>query len=153
VRAAPDAAAPIVATVVEPEVIAFVSGFVIARKLKWTEIEVIREHARIRGYVRDSELTDTKDILHGIGTGGGTGFGMSHSDRIDVPAGTCLFDREDGQVVGVQIKTAERLGERRSEVAGWSKVYVDSPWAVLPIFVHDTGSDPNQRTLESCAAR
>jgi len=148
IRAAPDPTAPIIAVVVGRAVV----GFVEARGA-WTEVVVPRAYARIRGFVRATELVPPDDELTSFGTGGGHGFGMSHAHRIVVPAGTCLYDKPTGDVVGVQIKESERHGERGSDVDGWSRVYVDSPWAVLGFFVHDTGSDPNRPVWESCARR
>jgi hypothetical protein len=147
VRAAPDATASIVAIIVgDPR------AFVISRG-PWSEVELVRDHARIRGFVREAELRPDDDQLGSFGTGGGTGFGMSHTDRLAVAAGTCLYDKIGGDVIGVTIKDLERLGERETDQAGWSRVYVDSPWAVLGYFVHDTGSDPKQPVWESCAKR
>lgn len=146
IRAAPDANAPAVATVLGKDVI----GFVTTRGA-WTEVEVVRRYARIRGFVRASELLTTDESLDASGTGGGHGFGMSHAHRMSVPAGTCLYDVPNGQVIGVQIKESVRYGERDRDVDGWSRVYVDSPWAVFGFFVHDTGGDPKQPVWESCA--
>jgi hypothetical protein len=147
VRAAPDASSPIVGIVLGNDVI----GFVNARGA-WSDVEIPRPHARIRGFVRTSELrkADGDGIGHGSGTG--TGFGMSHSDRISVPAGACLYDKVNGEVVGVQIADSEHLGESDVE-AKWSRVYIDSPWAVLGFFVHDTGSDSKLPVWESCTRR
>lgn len=146
VRLAPDERAPIVATVIEKDLVAFV----IARG-EWTEIEIPRAFARVRGFVRASELRASTDDLVGHGSGTGSGFGMSHSDRIVTPAGTCLFDSANGSVVGVTIAESERHGDRGDDA--WSRVFVNSPWAVLSFFVHDTGSDPKQPVWESCTRR
>ena len=145
IRAAPHARAPIVGVVIGKEVI----GFVAARGA-WTEVEIPRPYARVRGFVRASDLRAASDELSMSGTGGGSGFGMSHRDRLAIPAGVCLYDAEDGNVVGVTIADAERYGERSE---GWSRVYINSPWAVLGFFVHDTGSDPKQPVWEACTRR
>jgi hypothetical protein len=147
-RASADATAPIVATVLGADVI----GFINARG-PWVDVEVVRRHARIRGFVRASELAPIGEEPLRIGTTGGHGFGMSHAQRVVVAAGTCLFDAANGQVVGVQIKESTRYGERDIDVDGWSRVYVNSPWAVLGFFVHDRGGDPKQPVWESCARR
>ena len=148
IRAGRDAKAPIVATIVGKTVL----GSVVAPGA-WTEVEIVRRGARIRGFVQKAEVGPTTEELETHGTGGGHGFGMSHTQRLIVPAGTCLYDAANGQVAGVQIKQSERYGERATDVDGWSRVYVDSPWAVYGFFVHDTGSDPKQPVWESCARR
>lgn len=148
IRVAPDTSAAIVATVVGKQVLAS-----IARAGEWTEVEVTRPSARIHGFVQKAELGPATDEFSTGGTGGGHGFGMSHTQRFVVPASTCLYDEVQGQVAGVQIKESERYGERETGVDGWSRVYVDSPWAVYGFFVHDTGSDPKQPVWESCAHR
>ncbi len=148
-RAAPDDTAPIVGVVLGADVI----GFVDNARGAWTEVEVPRDHARLRGFVRAAALRPAGDELIGHGSGTGSGFGISDTARIVVPAGTCLFDRASGEVAGVQLAESERYGERDVEGDGWSRVYVDSPWAVLGFFVHDTGSDPKQPVWESCANR
>ena len=145
-RARPDRASPIVAVVLDDGV----RGFVISRHA-WNEVEILRPHAKLRGFVQTSELRADDDEINIGGTSGGHGFGMSHAHRLVIPAGTCLFDKPTGEVVGVQIKESERYGERDSDVDKWSRVYVDSPWAVLGFFVHDTGSDPTLPVWESCA--
>ena len=147
IRAAGDASAPIVGIVLGEDVIGFV-----ATRGEWTEVEIPRPYARVRGFVRESELRPASDELTGFGSGSGSGFGMSHTDRIAIPAGTCLYDADNGNVVGVTTGDAERYGERR-EGDGWSRVYINSPWAVLGFFVHDTGSDPKQPIWEACTRR
>jgi len=57
----------------------------------------------------------------------------------------------DGEVAGVQTTASERYGKRTTDSLGWSQIYIDNPWAVSSLFVHDTGSDPKQPAWESCA--
>lgn len=142
IRARPDLAAPIVAIVREE-----VTGAIVTPG-PWTELEIVRPHARIVGFVERSSIAPTDDHFGTIGIGGGHGFGMSHADRIDVPAGTCLFDGKEGEVIGVQLVATTRLGDRGDDA--WSLVYVDSPWSATELFVHDTGSDPKQPHFASC---
>ena len=142
-RAAPDANAPVVAIVLGD-----VIGYVDAPG-PWTIVELLRDHARIRGYVPAKDLLPTHDDVTISGVGSGSGWGISDTARIHVPKGTCLFDRANGQVAGVQLEDDERYVDIDED--GWRRVYVDSPWAVLGFFVHDMGSDPKQPKLESCA--
>jgi hypothetical protein len=146
VRAAPNANAPLVAIVLG-DIVGFVNARGVANA--WMDVEIPRDHARIRGYVQAKDLLPADEESIDFGTGGGSGFGISDTARIQVPTGTCLFDRANGDVVGVQLEAAERYVDQ--DDGGWSRVYVDSPWAVLGFFVHDIGSDPKQPKLESCA--
>ncbi|HET9483978.1 MAG TPA: hypothetical protein VFO79_08475, partial [Xanthomonadales bacterium] len=128
-RAAGDASAPIVGVVLGKEVLGFVE-----KRGAWTEVEIPRPFARVRGFVRASELRPATDDLTGFGSGRGGGFARTHTDRIVIPAGTCLYDVADGDVVGVTTAEAERYGERQTETDGWSRVFVNSPWAVFGFF-------------------
>jgi hypothetical protein len=118
----------------------------------WTEIEVLRPYARIRGFVESFMLLDREDLDLGLGGCMGQGFGMSHADRIDVPAGTCLYDRANGEVVGVATETQVRLGARARPGSEWSMVYVDTRWSITSMYVRDGGRDPDRPALDSCVA-
>lgn len=125
---------------------------VIARREGWTLVELRRPYARIRGYVPSLALAPTGDAEIGWGTCGRGGFGMSHADRIEVPAGTCLFDQAGGEVVGVAAAAKVRFGARARGGDEWSMVYVLTRWARASLYVHDTGHDPAHPALEACAA-
>lgn len=150
IRAAPDPRAAVIATIEqlgseEPDVRAAVVRTVGA----FREIELIRHYVRIRGFVLASEVTVVGEPLIGHGAGSGHGFGMSHTDRIDIPAGTCLFDAIDGEVTGVQLAPSTRMGRRRTD-GPWSMVYVENAWSVATLYVRDTSGDPKQPHWESC---
>ncbi|MDQ3365921.1 MAG: hypothetical protein M3680_10890 [Myxococcota bacterium] len=145
IRAAPRADAPVIAVVESAELV----GSLISRET-WAEVEVIRRHARIRGHVLATELVATTGDLQLGGTGSGSGFGMSHSHRVEVPTGTCLFEQPEGEVIGVQLAPSTRHGERKSAREGWSKVYVDTGWAVAALYLRATGEDPPRPAWESC---
>lgn len=113
----------------------------------WTEIELHRPHIRVRGFVEDSDVTSDTD-LGTISTGGGTGYGISHAAKHQLPAGTCLYDKIDGRVIGVTLEARERLGQ--SAVNGWAKVYVGTPWARGTMVVRDLGADAAQPRWETC---
>lgn len=148
IRAAAAAEAPAIATVQLPYDVA-----VLGKRAEWVQIELRLQYARIRGYVPASALTEPEDDVSLAGRCGLRGFGMSHADRIEVPAGTCLFDRANGDVVGVAIETKIRLGARARSGSEWSLVYVGTRWSQASLYVHDTGRDPARPGLESCAAR
>jgi len=146
IRAAPSEAAPVLATLLQTLDVA-----IVARAAGWAEVELRRPYARIRGYVPVSAL-DPPELPGGFGFGcSGHGFGMSHADRIDVPAGTCLFDRANGDVIGVATETKTRLGTRGRAGDAWSMVYVDTRWSVASLYVRDTGRDPARLVLDACA--
>lgn len=123
----------------------------VAERPGWTEVEVVREYMRIRGFVPSSALAKEGDLDRFGTIGTGTGFGISHADRIQLPAFACLYDGIDGVVVGVQLDEHERLGRKKLAQPGWSMVYVNTPWRHTELFVRDTGSDPTQPVWESCA--
>lgn len=136
----------VIATIKGEEVVASL----VARHPASTEIELVRPHLRIRGHVATSAVLGPSDDLTLGGTGSGHGFGMSHASRHDIPAGTCLFDRIDGEVIGVQLESAIRLGGRFQEEAAWAMVYVDTPWDVVSMYVHHVGTDPAHPTWDAC---
>ena len=147
IRAETDARSRVVATTIADDVI----GAVVARRGALTEVELFRPQLRVRGVVATASVLATTDDLSTHGSGSGHGFGMSHADRIEVPAGACLFDGIDGEVVGVQLAPSTRLGAlRKRDADGWSLVFVDSPWALLELYVHDTGADPDHPSWELC---
>ncbi len=146
IRSAPDGKSRVIAVVDKPDVIG-----VIANNLgEFRQVEIVRPYARVLGYVVASEVSYTSDAVHASGTGAGHGFGMSHADRIDVPAGTCLFDRADGDVVGVQTEPTTRLGRRARDADKWSRIHIGTRWAVADVFIRDLSEDPTQPRWESC---
>lgn len=147
IRAAPEAGARVLATVREAQ-----DAVVIARGGAWAEVELPRPFARIRGHVPASALDEAGGGLEGLTTCGGGGFGISHSDRLEVPAGTCLYDRAHGDVAGVALEAKVRLGARGKAGNEWSMVYVDTRWSIASMYVRDTGRDPAQPALESCTS-
>jgi hypothetical protein len=146
IRAAAGEAAPVLATSQER-----LDAVVLSGGGGWTLVEVRRPYARIRGYVPSLALDPADDGGLDVGACGTHGFGMSHADRIEVPAGTCLFDHSNGEVIGAAIKTKVRLGASARAGADWSMVYVDTRWSLASLYVHDTGRDPAQPAFESCA--
>lgn len=146
IRASAGEAAPALATLHES-----LDVVVLRRDAGWATVELLRPSARIRGYVPASALEPTEGTGAFGASCGGRGFGMSHTDRIEVAAGTCLFDRANGEVVGVAIETQVRLGSRGRAGNKWPMVYVDNRWAISSLYVHDTGRDPTRPVLDSCA--
>jgi len=146
IRSAPRRDAPVIASTGQSDAIA-----VIARNLgDFRQIEIVRPYARIVGYVLASELTHTTEDWGSIGTGRGHGFGMSHADRIDLPAGTCLYESIDGEVVGVQLALSTRLGTLHLDTPKWSLIHVGTSWTTAALYVRDTSDDPTQPRWESC---
>lgn len=125
---------------------------VLGRDAGWAEVELRRPYVRIRGHVPASELDTPGAYGFLSGSCSGRGFGMSHADRIEVPAGACLYDRANGEIAGVAIEAQVRLGERGRAGDEWSMVYVDTRWSIASLYVRDTGSDPAQPAFESCTS-
>ena len=113
----------------------------------WTEIEVHRQHVRLRGFIADTDVVSPYEDFGTITTGG-SGYGMSHAMKYQLPAGTCLYDAVDGKVIGVTLEARERLGQ--APLQGWAKVWVGTPWSKTLMAVKDVGSDPAQSQWETC---
>jgi hypothetical protein len=153
-RATAAADAPVIATVTSDSVI----GYLVASSGDDRLIEIPRPYARVRGHVNARDATPTEDLFSMHGSGTGHGFGMSHADRIDVPPGTCLFDRIEGDVVGVQSELSTRYGSRHpynvrtgaAEPPKWSQVYVGTSWTTVSVYIRDTSDDPKDPVWESC---
>ncbi len=118
----------------------------------WIEVALERHYARVHGFARALDVqTPTELSLHSIG--GGSGFGISDTDHADVTAGACLFDRAEGEVIGVNTKQVVRYAYRPSAAhPGWWTVFVGSHWGALRAYVHDLGGDPAVPKWESCAS-
>ena len=138
IQAAPDSHAWTLATVVASELVVSV----VAKGAAFTEVEVARPFARVRGFIDNARILGPTDdfILHGSGSG--HGFGMSHAVRWEIPAGTCFYDQSEGDVVGVALETETRLGAQLTD--GWALVYVDTPWNVASMYVKNLETEPGQ---------
>jgi hypothetical protein len=146
VRLSPDPSAP---------VIAFTRSEGVAAKLlekrgAYARVEIARRYARIVGFVIERELATAPTTVSTHGSGRGHGFGMSHAQQIDVPAGTCLYDELAGQVVGVTIESMIRLGSTSQPVPGWALVHVGTQWVTQRLYLKNLGDDPKQPKWESC---
>lgn len=144
-RAAADPKAPVIAIVEAADLHASLLDTAGASR----EVEILRPHMRLRGFIAASELTPTEELIIGHGSGTGHGYGMSHTDKIELDVGACLFDAPDGEVVGVQVEHSIRLGRHGAE-GRWSSVYVGNAWALATLYVRDTSDDPNTPRWESC---
>jgi hypothetical protein len=146
IRARPERDAPVLATAEAVDVL----GAIVGDAGAFREVEIARPYATVRGFVWAAVATPTTMLPHTHGFGGGFGFGSSHSDRIDVPAGACLYDQIDGEVVGVQSEPSTRLGTKRVERSAWSLVHVSTAWSTASLYVRDTSDDPDHPAYESC---
>jgi hypothetical protein len=117
----------------------------------WTEVDVKRPYARIRGFVPASRVGAGDQAL-GHGGGMGTGFGMSDTSQMEVGPGVCLYDEQDGEVIGVNLEREVRYRGGMSGI-GWWTVHVGTRWGTMPLTVHDLANtrDPAQVQLETCA--
>jgi hypothetical protein len=131
VRAWPDDNAPTIA-----ESLGALAVFEVAASGGWREIAVERDGARVHGFVHDAAIGKSM-VSIGMGTLGEAIFGMSDTDETVLPAGTCLYDRAGGDVIGVHLKKRQRYIVR--EDSRWPSVYVQTPWGIMLVFVHATG--------------
>ena len=146
IRAAP--AGPIIATTLVDGV-AITTG---PTRDGWTTIDMRRPYARIHGVVLAASIGTGPTGIHTVG--GGSGFGISDTEHVALPAGACLFDAPEQDTIGVNLKAIVRYAHRPTrEHPGWWSVYVGSPWAILSVFAHDLGSDPNAPRWDLCGKR
>lgn len=153
IRAAAAGGARVLATLTQGQ-----EAYEVSRGGAWVEVELVQQFVRIRGWVPASAFGESGGTFQGGLACGGRGFGMSHADHIEVPAGTCLYDKSRGEVAGVALTTKVRLGSRAGGAGAgasreWSMVYVDTRWSLAQMYVRDTGRDPAQPVFESCTAR
>jgi hypothetical protein len=110
------------------------------------EIEGQHDGIRVHGFVRDRRLDPTVLSMDAIRTVGVPAYGMSDTDQIELPAGTCLFDRAGGEVIGINQVARKRYAIRD---AMWPRVYVGTRWGLGLVFVHATGA----ARFEQCPRR
>jgi hypothetical protein len=119
---------------------------VVGRRGAWVEVEHRSRYMRVRGWVAADRLTDAG--FGTFGTGTGSGFGMSHVERITVPLGACLYDRPGGDPVGVQLVTERRYAPGRD--GEWLQVYVGTPWGTVLAWGHPLGDEDGHPRWATC---
>ena len=124
-----------------------VTATLVADRGGWREIELHRPFVRVRGFV-EAERTLHDDGRLAVSSVGGHGFGVSHSISHVLPAGTCIYDRVNGDVIGTTLEARSRIGG--SVADEWAMVYVDTPWGAQKLFIKDLGDDPAQPRWETC---
>lgn len=147
IRAARDVASPVVAVASHSHDVE-IAAKAIAWHVDAVEVEVERPHAKVRGFIDLANALRRTPMLSVRGRGRSSLF-VTHSDRLQLPAGTCLFDVPNGNVIGVVNAPAERYGTLST---GWSVAYVSTRWGVLHLYVRDVGTDPKVPKWESCLA-
>ena len=131
IRPAPGGDARVIAEVEHP-----VSASRLGTRDGWTEVEVSRAGARIRGYVRATDVADNLSVPITLVSRHGHGFGMSNVDQVELPAGTCLFDRENGDVIGVNLTQVVRYGSHKRDEP-WGRVFVETAWwGITEVAIH-----------------
>lgn len=116
----------------------------------WTEVELLRPHLRVRGFVPERSILGAGEAV-GFGSIGTSAYGTGVSLRHDLPAGTCLYDRADGEVIGVQLAAGQRRGS--PIVDGWASVTVRTPWALARMYVKNVAADPTSPPVWDVCAR
>ncbi len=131
VRSAPRADAPAIATLLVD-----LGAKRLAERGAWSEVEIAHAGIRIHGFVPARELSH--ELALDSVSGGHYGFStwVTHTDSLEVPAGTCLYDRDGGDVVGVTIAAKTYSGYKSDE---WDTVYIGSMFGSHTLRLHDTG--------------
>lgn len=113
----------------------------------WRLVEYAGRDLRIVGWARAADVIEGGfGSLHG--TGVGSGYAISDTDRVEVPAGACLFDPDGGAVVGVQTATAERYA---GDLGGgaWS-VTIGNAWGLRQVIARELAGNGGARRWQMC---
>ena len=118
----------------------------------WAAIELRRPYAHVRGYVVAASVAAAS--AGGLGSIGlGNLFTISDTDRVELPAGTCLFDGPEQETVGVTTQTRVRYAHRpRPEHPGWWLVYIGGPWSAVALYAHQLDQDAAAPSWDLCTA-
>lgn len=119
----------------------------IAERGTWSEVEVVRPGIRVHGFVPTRELSSELTIGSISGTRYGFSTWVTHTDSLEVPAGTCLYDREGGDVVGVTIAAKTYSGYKSDE---WDTVYIGSMFGSHTLRLRDMSEGSGEPRWESC---
>ncbi len=136
-RAAPDEKAAIVADTLVP--LGAIPG---EARGGWRLVELGVDRMRVRGFVPEASVAmRPPDESESISLG--NIYTVSHTVKVEVSAGACLYDRADGEVVGVNTRTRSRLGHQRE--TEWQDVFVDGPWGLRTLYLR-----AERDSFESC---
>ncbi len=114
----------------------------------WAEIELNHAGVRVRGFVNAPAVGARRAPARDLVASAGSSFTISETDKITVPAGTCLYDRDDGTVIGVTLATQVRFGYHRTDQP-FSSVYVGTRhWDHARLAIRRAGD-----SWESCVAK
>ena len=130
VRAAPSTDAAVLATTLTETNVAAGEA-----RGEWRMVELRRDGTRIRGWVPVGALAPQVGEEWGT-IGLGSYSTSSHTLKIDVPEGTCLFAGVDAEVVGVATKQKMRLGYAAAD--GWQRIMVGTPWGTSNVYLRIT---------------
>jgi hypothetical protein len=111
----------------------------------WKLVEHTSRWLEVRGWVHDRDLGGLRAMST---TGGGVGFGMSDTDRVDVNAGACLYAAKDGPVVGVQLANSTRYTATNDGT--WWTIYVGNHWGHFQVNARASRVDKGKPTFAPC---
>jgi hypothetical protein len=111
----------------------------------WKLVEHRGRWLEVRGWVHDRDLGG---LLGTGGTGGGRGYGMSDTDRVDVNAGACLYAAKDGPIAGVELENLTRYSSANDGT--WWTVYVGNAWGLFTVYVRASRVDKGKPTFAPC---
>lgn len=111
----------------------------------WKLVEHRGRWLEVRGWIHDRDLEDDRGMS---GTGGGRGYGMSDTDRVQVNAGACLFAAVGGPVAGVELENLTRYSS--SNDGTWWSLYVGNAWGLFTVHARATRVDKGTPTFAPC---
>ena len=106
----------------------------------WRAVNIQLRSVDIQGFARVEDFVTV--------TGGGRmNLDTSASEGPVIAAGTCLYDRANGSVIGA----TTRKQHRELEDVEWLRLYLHTPWGMARVVVHDLAPGSREPQLESCA--
>jgi hypothetical protein len=147
IREAPRDSAAVIATAKQPLPVR-----VIRALGPWQEIEIDGRRIRVDGFV-PTPAVKTDAPPRGYVTSGHDGsYAITDTIVFDVSDGACLYDREGGDVIGVEVGKKTRYGLGETSMKGWWTVAVSTDWGLMTVVVRDTdeADNPHAARWETC---
>lgn len=94
----------------------------------FVEVEALAPRVRVHGYVLAGLVGDKQPQAWGGLSGGGGGWGASHTKWLKTPTGTLIFEKPDGPIFAMTIRKYSYITLPGYPIDGWAKVAFKTPW-------------------------